>query len=136
MNKDSDHRAEEGADRRTVLAADRTIFAAERTYAAWVRTGLTALAACVGAKVGLGQVMAESVVLVAGSILVLFSAFCFGATVWRKLFPGPPPPRPDVQQLPPALLKGVSSVVAFCYFVVLCTRLQPASPHRPMLRGV
>ena len=36
---------DKSADRSTVLAADRTIFAAERSYAAWVRTGLTSLAA-------------------------------------------------------------------------------------------
>lgn len=48
----------DSADRRTELAADRTQHAAERTYAAWVRTGLAALA---------------------GSVLTLFSAFCFGA---------------------------------------------------------
>src|SRR4051794_39132617 len=32
------------ADRRTELAADRTVLAAERSYAAWMRTGLGALA--------------------------------------------------------------------------------------------
>jgi putative membrane protein len=79
---------DESADRRTILAADRTIFAAERAYAAWVRTGLAALAAGVGAKAALGQVMAESVVLAAGSVLVLFSAFCFAAAVWREISPG------------------------------------------------
>ena len=78
---------EKSADRSTVLAADRTIFAAERTYAAWVRTGLTSLAAGVGAKAALGQVMGEALVLAAGSVLVLFSAFCFAAGVWRELFP-------------------------------------------------
>jgi hypothetical protein len=62
--------------------------------------GLASLAAGVGAKAALGQVMAEAVVLAAGSVLVFFSAFCFGAAVWRELFPGPPPPRPDVRQLP------------------------------------
>jgi uncharacterized membrane protein YidH (DUF202 family) len=31
-------------------AADRTVFAAERTYAAWVRTGLAALASGVGPR--------------------------------------------------------------------------------------
>ena len=41
---------EKSADRSTVLAANRTIFAAERTYAAWVRTGLTSLAAGVAPK--------------------------------------------------------------------------------------
>ena len=99
---------EKSADRSTVLAADRTIFAAERTYAAWVRTGLAALAAGMGAKAVLGQVMAESIVLAAGSVLVLFSAFCFAAGVWRELFPGPPPPVPDVRRIPPALLMGVN----------------------------
>jgi putative membrane protein len=38
-----------GTDRRTQLAAE-PLFAAERTYAAWVRTGLAALASGVGAK--------------------------------------------------------------------------------------
>jgi Domain of unknown function (DUF202) len=33
-----------GADRRTQMAADRTVLAAERTYAAWARTGLGTLA--------------------------------------------------------------------------------------------
>ena len=52
--------------------------------------------------------MAESIVLAAGSVLVLFSAFCFAAGVWRELFPGPPPPVPDVRRIPPALLMGVN----------------------------
>jgi inner membrane protein YidH len=94
----------DSADRRTVLAADRTIFAAERTYAAWVRTGLAALAAGVGAKAALGEIMSELIVLIADSALVVFSAFCFAAAVWRELFPGAPPPRPDVRKIPPWLL--------------------------------
>src|SRR6476469_2372023 len=97
-------RVEDSADRRTVLAADRTIFAAERTYAAWVRTGLASMAAGVGAKAALGEIMIESIVLAAGSALVVFSAFCFLAAVWREVCPGAPPPRPDVRQIPPLLL--------------------------------
>ena len=46
-------KTEESADRHTVLAANRTVFAAERIYAAWVRTGLAALASGVGAKAAL-----------------------------------------------------------------------------------
>jgi hypothetical protein len=42
--KHSSARIEGSADRTTVLAADRNILASERTYAAWVRTGLLALA--------------------------------------------------------------------------------------------
>ena len=48
--------------------------------------------------------MTEPIVLAAGSALVVFSAFCFLAAVWRELFPGAPPPRPDVRQIPPLLL--------------------------------
>jgi putative membrane protein len=110
---------EESADRRTILAADRTIFAAERTYAAWVRTGLASLAAGVGAKAALGQVMAEAIVLAAGSVLVLFSAFCFGAAVWRELFPGPPPPRPDVRQLPAPLLISLNGFLVLVALIAL-----------------
>jgi putative membrane protein len=98
------------ADRRTQLAADRTMFAAERTYAAWVRTGLAALASGVGAKALLTGIIAPGAVLFAGTVLTLFSAFCFFAAVWRELFPGAPPPWPDARRLPGAVLY----VVNFC----------------------
>jgi hypothetical protein len=69
----------------------------DATYAAWVRTGLM-LAAGVGAKKTLGAVLPEWVVLLTGSVLVAFAAFCFAAAVWRELYPGTPPPRSDVWQ--------------------------------------
>lgn len=74
-------------DRRTRLAADRTVFAAERTYAAWVRTGLAALASGVGAKKLLEGVIPAWGVLAVGTVLVLFSSFCFRAAIWRRWFP-------------------------------------------------
>jgi putative membrane protein len=92
------------ADRRTQLAADRTVFAAERTYAAWVRTGLAALASGVGAKKLLEGVIPEWGIWGVGTVLVLFSAFWFGAAIWRQVFAGPPPPQPDTPRIPPALL--------------------------------
>jgi putative membrane protein len=102
----------DSADRRTELAADRTVFAAERTYAAWVRTGLAALASGIGAKKLLGGVVPEPVIIATGSVLVLFSAFCFVAGVWRQLFTGAPPPNPDVKRLPPAVLLIVNGFLA------------------------
>jgi putative membrane protein len=111
----SSERIEDSADRRTQLAADRTIFAAERTYAAWVRTGLVALASGVGAKKLLAGIVPDWLIVLNGSVLVLFSAFCFVAAVWRQLDPGPPPPRPDTKRLPPALLivlNGFLAIVA------------------------
>jgi hypothetical protein len=81
-------------DPRVQLAADRTVFAAERTYAAWVRTGLAALASGVGTKKVLEGVIPEWLIIVAGSVLVAFSAFCFGAAIWRELRPARRRPRP------------------------------------------
>ena len=60
--------------RRTELAADRTVFAAERTYAAWVRTGLVALASVIGARKLLEGVVPGLMIMDTGTALVLFSA--------------------------------------------------------------
>ncbi|MGF9759972.1 DUF202 domain-containing protein [Microvirga sp. 0TCS3.31] len=94
----------DSADRRTELAANRTVFAAERTYAAWVRTGLAALASGIGAQKLLTGVVPDWMIISTGSVLILFSAFCFAAAVWRQVFTGSQPPHPDVQRLPPFLL--------------------------------
>ena len=102
----------DSADRRTELAADRTVFAAERTYAAWVRTGLVALASGVGANKLLEGIVPGWMIIGFGTVLILFSAFCFVAGVWRQLFVGAPPPDPDVPRLPPAVLVGVNSFLA------------------------
>ncbi|SKA20920.1 YidH family protein [Consotaella salsifontis] len=98
----------DGPDRRTELAADRTVFAAERTYAAWVRTGLAAMASGIGAKTLLKGVVPEWMIVLTGSVLVLFSAFCFGAAVFRQLYPGAPPPSPDTKPIPRWLLLSVN----------------------------
>ncbi len=110
---------QDSADRRTQLAADRTVFAAERTYAAWVRTGLAALASGVGAKKLLEGVIPEWGIWGVGTILVAFSAFCFGAAVWRQVFPGPPPPQPDTPRIPPPLLIAVNGFLALVALAAL-----------------
>ena len=112
-------RTKDSADRRTELAADRTVLAAERTYAAWVRTGLVSLAAGVGAKKTLGGVLPEWVVVLTGSVLVVFAAFCFGAAVWREIFTGAPPPRPDVRRLPRLLLFVLNGFLALVSLATL-----------------
>jgi putative membrane protein len=104
------------------------VFAAERTYAAWVGTGLAALASGVGAKAVLGHVMNEQLVLAAGSVLVLFSAFCFGAAVWRELIPGAPPPQPDVRGLPPLLLIAVNGFLVLVALAALAGILFARTP--------
>jgi putative membrane protein len=109
----------DSADRRTELAADRTVFAAERTYAAWVRTGLAALASGVGARALLEEVVPFWIAVSTGSLLVLFSAFCFAAAVWRQLFVGAPPPRPDVRRIPAAMLLVVNSFLVLVALAAL-----------------
>lgn len=112
-------RMELSADRRTELAADRTVFAAERTYAAWVRTGLVAMASGIGARPLLAGVVSDWLIVVTGSVLVLFSVFCYGAAVWRNLHAGPPPPVPDAARIHPAVLILVNAFLALVAFAAL-----------------
>jgi putative membrane protein len=110
---------ETSADRTTELAADRTILAAERTYAAWVRTGLFALASGIGTRALLTGVVPEWIILANGSVLILFSVFCFAAAIWRQLHPGPPPPVPDVKRMPRSLLATMNVFLALVSVVAL-----------------
>jgi putative membrane protein len=110
---------EDSAERTTRLAADRTILAAERTYAAWVRTGLFALASGVGARALLSGVVPDWLVLADASALIAFSTFCFGAAIWRHLHPGPPPPLPDVRQIPRSLLIAINVFLALVSLAAL-----------------
>lgn len=107
------------ADRTTVLAADRTIYAAERTYAAWVRTGLAALASGVGSKAILTGILPALGVKLAGSVLIVFSAFCFLAAVWREMFPAVPPPLPDARRIPSLFLYVVNFALAVVSAIAL-----------------
>ena len=109
----------DSADRRTELAANRTVFAAERTYAAWVRTGLASLASGIGAKKLLEGVVPEWLIVSTGSVLVLFSAFCFAAAVWRQLFTGSEPPEPDVPRIPPSLFVAFNGFLALVSLAAL-----------------
>jgi putative membrane protein len=117
--KHSSYAIEDSADRTTQLAADRTILAAERTYAAWVRTGLFAFASGVGAHALLTGLMPGWLVRADASMLIAFSMFCFGAAIWRHLNPGPPPPRPDVKQIPHTVLIAVSAFLALISLAAL-----------------
>ena len=80
---------------------------------------VTSLAAGVGAKAALGQVMGEALVLAAGSVLVLFNAFLLCCGRVRELFPGPPPPHPDVRRMPAALLIAVNGFLTQVAFAAL-----------------
>ena len=103
---------ETSADLNTRLAADRNILAAERTYAAWVRTGLFALASGIGARALLTGIVPAWLVLADATMLIAFSTFCFGAAIWRHLDPGPSPPLPQIHQIPSPVLVVVNAFLA------------------------
>jgi putative membrane protein len=108
---DSAVEIENSADLSTVLAADRTIYAAERTYAAWVRTGFAALASGVGAKALLEHILPGLFVQFVGTVLTLFSAFCFCAAVWRELVPRFNDPMPNARRIPKWILYIVNGTL-------------------------
>lgn len=117
--EDSASAVQQSADRTTVLAANRTVLAAERTYAAWVRTGLASLASGVGARALLEDVLPIWFASVTGSVLIVFSAFCFIAAVWRALKPGASPPEPELRRLPDWLLLGVNGFLVLVAMAAL-----------------
>jgi putative membrane protein len=115
----SSGRIETSAEITTRLAADRNILAAERTYAAWVRTGLFALASGIGAHALLNGVVPGWLVMADASMLIAFSIFCFGAAIWRHLNPGPPPPVPQLVPIPRAVLITMNLFLALVSLAAL-----------------
>src|SRR5690348_18323553 len=66
-----------------------------------------------------GRSAAGMVVVLTGSVLVVFAAFCFAAAIWRELYPGTPPPRPDVRRRPRALLFALNGFLALVALAAL-----------------
>jgi putative membrane protein len=101
------------------LAEDRTIFAVERTYAAWMRTGLAALASAVGARTLLKGVLPGWETTLTASVLALFSALCFVAAMWRELLPGLEPKKPAARRLPRFFLYFMNGILTLAALAVL-----------------
>jgi len=59
------------------LALDRTVLANERTYAAWIRTGLAALAAGLGIAKFMTGLMPLWSILIIAAVLIGFSSVAF-----------------------------------------------------------
>ena len=91
----------------------RTRLAAERTYAAWIRTGLMALLGGIAARALLAKILPVWFGSVTGSVLVLFSAFCFCAAVWRELTGTTTPTPSQARHLPDALLLTFNGFLVF-----------------------
>ncbi|WEX09320.1 hypothetical protein [Chelativorans sp. AA-79] len=84
-----------------------------------MRTGLAALASGIGAKALLEDMVPDFLIVATGTILVLFSAFCFGTAVWREINQGPPPPPHEIKRLPSHLLVFVNGFLVLVAFAAL-----------------
>ncbi len=99
-----EHSSEEHPD----YAEQRTLLANERTYAAWLRTGLTALAAGLAFERFIpGTIPGWSVRLIA-VILIVVSAACFGLALWRYRHLGRRFPRLDAVTIAPRLIAALT----------------------------
>ena len=93
------------------VGRDRTLLAAERTYAAWVRTALAALAAGIGARALVKDILPAWVGKLTGTVLIVFAGFCLLAAVWRELQGVPPAPHPDIRPIPRAILVPMNFIL-------------------------
>jgi len=72
----------------SIEADHNTILANERTYAAWVRTGLTALVTGLGVERFLGGVIPDQVIRAISMSLLSFSIMSFVIGAWRYVAVG------------------------------------------------
>lgn len=100
-------------------AIDRTVLANERTYAAWIRTGLAALAAGIAVEKFLVDFMATWSLRSIAMILILFSAVAFCLAAWRYTHLGVRLLHTDVRAIPAIVTTGVSLILLACSMISL-----------------
>ena len=120
MTQDIEHSASGGGiDIRNALAVDRTRLAAERTYAAWIRTGLAALASGAGAHSLLEGIVSAGLNRMVSSVLILFAVLCFEAGVWREFLTNTAFPGSAVSRQLPIILGLASGALTLISLVVM-----------------
>ena len=101
------------------LALDRTALANERTYAAWIRTGLTALVS----GLGIARFLSDSMPLWSthsiAAILIIFSGVAFFLAAWRYEHLHVGMAHLDVKMIPVAMVKFSSFVLMGCSLIAL-----------------
>ncbi|RMF86795.1 MAG: DUF202 domain-containing protein [Nitrospirae bacterium] len=103
----------------TRLALDRTVLANERTYAAWIRTGLAALAAGLGLARLVRHVLPPWSVRLLALLLVGFGAGAFVVSAWRYHHLHVAMEHLDVRTIPRSLVKLASGLLVVCSGVAL-----------------
>jgi len=100
-------------------ALDRTVLANERTYTAWIRTGLTALAAGVAIERFMADVMPRWGIRTIAVVLIVFSGVAFYVAAWRYTHLGLKLGRADVKRVPRLVTSGASLILVACAVIAL-----------------
>ena len=111
-------------------ALDRTVLANERTYTAWIRTGLTALAAGVAIEKFMADVIPGWGIRSIAVILIGFSAVAFTLAAWRYTHLGIKLGRIDVKRVPPVVTIGASVILVACALIALVGLWMVSPPGR------
>ena len=100
-------------------AEQRTLLANERTYAAWVRTGLTALAAGIAFERFIPGTIPWWSVRVIAVILILFGAACFWLALWRYRHLGNRFPHLRAVTISPVLIAALTLLLVVASLLAL-----------------
>ena len=101
------------------LAIDRTILANERTYQAWVRTGLSSLAAGLGVAKFLQDFMLPWLLLILATFLIVFSIIAFLLAAWRYTHLHIRLVHLEVDATPTWMVKAISVLLISCSLLAL-----------------
>jgi putative membrane protein len=118
----------EDAEGSNNLALDRTVLANERTYTAWIRTGLTALAAGMAIVKFMADVIPHWGTLAIAVILIAFSGVAFFVAAWRYTHLGIKLGRVDVKRVPLTVTMGTSLILIACALIALVGIWMPPGP--------
>lgn len=103
----------------SVDADHNTILANERTYAAWVRTGLAALATGLGVEGFLGKVIPDPVIRAISMSLLSFSVLTFLLGAWRYIFVGSKIPEHKKFGAPTSVILMLSILLILVAFLTI-----------------
>lgn len=101
------------------LALDRTILANERTYAAWIRTGISALIAGLAVEKFLLEAIPIWGVHIISVALIAFSSVAFFLASWRYRHFLVRLEDVDVAMVPLPVMRGISLVLILSAMIAL-----------------
>jgi putative membrane protein len=123
VNATSPYGAATPVERRSTLnaklAAELTALAEQRTYTAWIFTGLGALATGIAINLMFAGLIPSWYGVTTGSALIIFSALCYIAAVWRSLQYRARSPVTEVRQAPAAMLIAVGAALIVIDLTIL-----------------